>query len=354
MKDGREYERENRGRQVPRRVRERESEKKRREVYLLIACLLLALNALLLLKLQYQIKGMNKALSQLLNRMSISWQEDDIPLPESQTKTDVPNQDYLAGADAAGREEIVDYVSLCGLPEVEKPVKRSQKEVLSRLEELGEDSDIIAEIYREHSRYDDNMLKALANNPEMADFVKNSLDADDRPTNATLSALEKGQDYPLFLQWDPRWGYESYGENNIGLSGCGPTCVSMALYYLLEDESITPEKVAEYSMDNGYYVAGTGTAWALLEDAAAERGVDVEQPKASEQTMKNALDQGGIIICSMKAGDFTDGGHFVVVYGYDSRGFFINDPNCVARSREKWPYEKLDRQIKHIWIYSKA
>ena len=128
----------------------------------------------------------------------------------------------------------------------------------------------------------------------------------------------------------------------------------MALYYLLGDESITPEKIAEYSMDNGYYVTGTGTAWALLVDAAAEYGVDVEQPKTSEQTMKDALDQGDIIICSMKAGDFTDGGHFVVIYGYDSRGFFINDSNCVARSREKWPYEKLDRQIKQIWVYHKA
>lgn len=70
--------------------------------------------------------------------------------------------------------------------------------------------------------------------------------------------------------------------------------------------------------------------------------------------MKEALDQGSIIICSMKSGDFTDGGHFVVVYGYDENGFFINDSNCVARSREKWDFGRLKKQIKNIWVYSKT
>ena len=45
---------------------------------------------------------------------------------------------------------------------------------------------------------------------------------------------------PLFLQWDPRWGYTEYGEDSfLGLSGCGPTCLSMVLYYLTGDKSLT-------------------------------------------------------------------------------------------------------------------
>ena len=49
--------------------------------------------------------------------------------------------------------------------------------------------------------------------------------------------------------------------------------------------------------------------------------------------------------------DFTAGGHFIVVYGYDSGGFYINDSNCVARSREKWEFRRLEWQIKHMWVY---
>ena len=67
--------------------------------------------------------------------------------------------------------------------------------------------------------------------------------------------------------------------------------------------------------------------------------------------MKDALDAGRVIICSMGPGDFTAGGHFVVVYGYDSQGFLINDSNCVARSRQRWSFNRLEKQIKHMWSY---
>ncbi len=357
MNESRDYKSSNRNRRMPRRMRERESSKKRREIYLLIACLLLAMNVLLLLRTQAQIKGLNKALSQVLNRLAVNVQEEDLGDPRAEASGDVRNPGYYSAGEPAAepeKEEFVDYVSMCGLPQVDKPVKRTNREVLDRLEELAEDSELIDEILQGHEQYSDDMLKALANNPEMADFVRNSLEAKAKVNNAKLSVLEKGQEFPLFLQWDPRWGYAEYGENNIGLSGCGPTCVSMALYYLLGDESITPDKVAEYSMENGYYVMGTGTAWALLEAMPAEYGIKVTQPSKTEQNMKNELDAGGVIICSMKAGDFTDGGHFVVIYGYDEDGFLINDSNCVARSRQKWPYSALKKQLKNIWVYHKA
>ena len=54
----------------------------------------------------------------------------------------------------------------------------------------------------------------------------------------------------------------------------------------------------------------------------------------------------------MSAGDFTASGHFIVIYGYDEEGYLINDPNCVARSREHWSWDRLEKQIKNIWIYS--
>ena len=41
----------------------------------------------------------------------------------------------------------------------------------------------------------------------------------------------------------------------------------------------------------------------------------------------------------------------MVVYGYDQEGFLINDPNCVARSRQSWSYDRIDRQIKHLWVF---
>lgn len=242
------------------------------------------------------------------------------------------------------------YAALWGLEEVDRPIKRNADQVLQQLKKLGEENELIAAIYEKHSAYPDKLLEALANNPEMAGFVS-GYQGNSRQASGGLTEEELAMDFPLFLQWDPRWGYVEYGDEScIGLVGCGPTCLSMALFYLTGNDSLTPDKIAAYSMANGYYVSGTGTAWALLADLPSEYGVRVKEPGRSEQGMKQALDRGEVIICSMGPGDFTAAGHFIVIYGYDEEGFMINDPNCVARSMKRWTYGEIAAQIKHIWV----
>ena len=129
MNESRDYKSSNRNRRMPRRMRERESSKKRREIYLLIACLLLAMNVLLLLRTQAQIKGLNKALSQVLNRLAVNVQEEDLGDPRAEASGDVRNPGYYSAGEPAAepeKEEFVDYVSMCGLPQVDKPVKRTK------------------------------------------------------------------------------------------------------------------------------------------------------------------------------------------------------------------------------------
>lgn len=245
------------------------------------------------------------------------------------------------------------YADFCGLDEVEAPVKREPEEVLRRLEELGQENEQIAAIIQNYEEFPDKMLEALANNPEMTDFVAGYPTASQEASGG-LTDMEKNQEHPLFLQWDPRWGYASYGDDsNIGLAGCGPVSLSMALYYLTGDDSMTPDVLADYAMKNGYYMAGTGTAWALMTDVPGRYGVSVTQPGIEEFCLKQELDAGHVIICAMRPGDFTALGHFIVIYGYDEEGFRINDPNCVARSRKSWPYDQIRWQIKQLWSLGK-
>lgn len=245
--------------------------------------------------------------------------------------------------------ENMDYVGSIGTWEVDKPAERTEVEVLQRLSELAQESSVIKEIYQNHFRYPEELLTALANNPEMADFVFGYPDRDGRTGGITES--EKEQEFPLFLQWDPRWGYESYGESCIGLTGCGPTCLSMVLFYLTGDETLTPDKIAEYSMENGYYAQGSGTAWTLMQNMPKLYDVKVTEVSLSERKIKTALDRGGIIICAMGEGYFTTSGHYIVIYGYDKNGFMVNDPNCVARSNVRWSFSEIQYQIKNIWAY---
>ncbi len=353
MGDRRGYKREYQGSYVPQKTGERRTVWKRFEMYLLFVSVLLTVNMFLMLRVQSQIRNMNKSLNQVLTTLAVSRQGDgEGELVAREEEVVSPRYQSAPKETIAAEPPEVDYVEQCGLPDVDKPVDRKPAKVLERLRELSEDNKIIEEIYKNNALYPEEMLGALANNPEMADFVSNYLTADAIASEVGLTKTEKEQKYPLFLQWDPRWGYAAYGDgSNVGLAGCGPTCLSMVIYYLLKDESMTPDVIAEYSMANGYYMSGTGTAWRLLEDVADLHGLTVTQPKASDWTLKHELDQGNIIICSMKPGDFTAGGHFVVIYGYDEEGYLINDPNCVARSRRRWSYDEIDRQIKHTWVY---
>lgn len=214
-----------------------------------------------------------------------------------------------------------------------------------------EKTDTWKEIFENRALYPKTMLEALEKNPEIQDFVKDYPDSEP-VVQGGISDEEKAAEHPLFLQWDARWGYVPYGDDNIGLSGCGPACLSMVIFSLTRNESATPDAIASYSMNMGYYEYGAGTSWNLMTDAAAQYGVMAEGLVLSEGIMKEHLDNGHMIICSMGPGDFTTTGHFIVIYGYDQNGFLVNDPYSRIRSNKTWDYDTISGQIRGMWVYS--
>lgn len=50
-----------------------------------------------------------------------------------------------------------------------------------------------------------------------------------------LSDLSSASEVPLLLQWDQRWGYHRYAGEEMGLSGCGPTALSMVAIFMTGD-----------------------------------------------------------------------------------------------------------------------
>ena len=168
----------------------------------------------------------------------------------------------------------------------------------------------------------------------------------------TIKKDWKKGEIPLFLQWDERWGYKSYGSGLIGWTGCGPTCLSMAVAGLTGSEKWTPDAVAQFSEKAGYYTPGSGTNWSLMSEGAERLGVSSKELSLSESNMKAELDRGHVIICSVGPGDFTTEGHYILIRGYDDRGFLINDPNSRVRSDEAWSFERLRPQIKNLWSLS--
>lgn len=259
--------------------------------------------------------------------------------------------DYLLSPDSAPVEE--NHVQAASSITVKQPAEPHAMNINADLKKYASASKTAAKIYKNRSKYPEAMLNAYINNPEMEDFVAGYLNADKNSSqNEGLTEQEKQEDYPLLLQWDKRWGYAPYGGSMIGLSGCGPTCLSMVLFSLTGNDAQTPAQIAQFSEANGYYIPGSGTAWSLMTEGAAQLGLSSRELPLAESTMKSALDSGRPIICSMAPGDFTNEGHFIMIYGYNEQGFLVNDPNCISRSSQPWTFDRLSGQIKNLWAYS--
>lgn len=239
---------------------------------------------------------------------------------------------------------------------VKKPEEQFSSQIQKDLKKSAGMSKNAEIIYENRDRYPETLLSAYLNNPEMEDFLAGYLDAGIPQSTATegLTAQEQQQEFPLLLQWDKRWGYVSYGGSIIGLSGCGPTCLSMVLISLTGQTDQTPAQVASFSEASGYYVEGSGTAWSLMTEGASRLGLSARELSLDESVMKAALDRGEPIICTVGAGDFTTQGHFILLYDYNEEGFLVNDPNCIARSQQAWTFERLRGQIKNLWAYTSA
>lgn len=234
-----------------------------------------------------------------------------------------------------------------------KPKLYEGSDLEKELESLAQESSDYREIYEKREQYPEDVLTALCANPEMVDFVKNYLEADGTVSGG-ITKKEMRQDIPLLIQWDERWGYAGYGQSDVGLSGCAPTCISMVAVGLTKDKSLTPDVVAEYACREGYYMDGTGTAWSFMTEGCRHFGIIGKELGLDESMIQNNLASGNPIICSMRPGDFTTQGHFIVLSGIQDGKIIVNDPNSRQRSSVLWDYETLKGQIKNLWVFYKA
>lgn len=235
----------------------------------------------------------------------------------------------------------------------ETPQDYTVSQALTHLEDLAAEYPEFQEIIDNADAYPDDMITALANNPNMLDFARGYPTAEKKAIGG-LTKSECKEAFPLFLQWDPRWGYVPYGDENIGLSGCGPTCVAMAAFALTRDENITPDKTAKAATEGGYHQAGVGTKWSFMTEGALEFGITADTLPLEKSTVIAKLEEGCPIICSMAPGDFTAHGHFILMVGAENGKIRINDPNSAERSNQLWEFDDIADQIKNLWCYTRS
>ncbi|MBQ9148259.1 MAG: C39 family peptidase [Oscillospiraceae bacterium] len=201
-----------------------------------------------------------------------------------------------------------------------------------------------------YSAYPESLIELLERNPETEEFVLNYPLREDLEID--LSEYDRTQGVPLFMQWDQRWGYMEYGSDVVGVTGCGPTCLAMAGYYVTGDEKFSPDLMVEFALDNGYYAKGSGSSWTLISEGGVKLGLEVKELPLVKKKITDNLKAGNPVICSMRAGDFTTSGHYIVLVGVEDGLFRVNDPNSRENSEKLWSYEQIEGQIRNLWAIS--
>ena len=204
--------------------------------------------------------------------------------------------------------------------------------------------------------YPDSLIRLYEKHPEAREFV---LDYKDHVNdNANEESIDISGDMtdgkiPLFIQWDERWGYKTYGDDFLAVTGCGPTALSMVCVGLTGNLNMNPYAVAKMAQADGYYVNGSGSSWDMMTGLAGDLGLSAKELGLDADTIRSKLRDGHPIICIMGPGDFTTQGHFIVIRGIDSKGkLLINDPNSIANSKKRWSIGRVIKQIKAAWSYS--
>ena len=200
----------------------------------------------------------------------------------------------------------------------------------------------------DYQAYPQSLVELLERNPETESFVLGY------PTRQKIAidmnTIDRTQGVPLLLQWDPRWGYDTYGEDFVANTGCGPLCLAMAGWYLTGDSLFSPDRVIRFAQDNGYYSKGNGSSWTLISEGGQTLGLKVKELALVEKKITDYLKAGKIIIAAMGPGDFTSTGHYIVLTGYKNGKITVNDPNSVDKSQVLWAYETLEGQIRNLWL----
>lgn len=200
--------------------------------------------------------------------------------------------------------------------------------------------------------YTETMIENYALYPECREFILNYPLEKDQEHTPDISWADRSKGVPLFMQFDARWGYTEYGVTVGGISGCGPTCLSMVAYYLTGNTEYTPAYMMKFSTEDGHVGQNGGTQWTLFSVGAKNLGFNVEELPLLESVVVNRLEKGIPVVLSVGPGDFTQNGHYIVLVGYKNGKFKVNDPFSKANSAKEYTYAQLEPQIRNLWAIS--
>ena len=165
-----------------------------------------------------------------------------------------------------------------------------------------------------------------------------------------------------YLQTDARWKSKPYrvtGEQStIGSAGCGPTCAAMMIS-TITGKTVTPVDTCAWSIQHGYKALNQGTYYSYFVPQLKAYGIQCKQLLGSRilnqpqhpvhDQVKRYLSDGYYVIALMGPGTWTKGGHFVLVWDWDSK-VRICDPASTRAERLNGDLDTFRREVRMYWL----
>lgn len=165
-----------------------------------------------------------------------------------------------------------------------------------------------------------------------------------------------------YNQLDSRWKNTAYGTDKIGTHGCGPTAMAMVVSSLTEN-TYDPVAMSNWSYNNGGWASNAGSYHSMIPNCATAFGLNVEGVSKTDDMQKivDALSSGKLVVAIMGPGEFTSGGHFIVLRGVTSEGkILVADPASNSRSNKEYDLSLIVNESRNgasaggpFWIISK-
>lgn len=152
-----------------------------------------------------------------------------------------------------------------------------------------------------------------------------------------------------YNQLDLRWTNEPYGTDEIGTHGCGPTAMAMVISSLTSD-TMDPVAMSQWAYENGGWAPNEGSYHTFIPNCARAWGLPVQGVSKTDdmQQIVDALSSGQLVVAIMGPGEFTTGGHYIVLRGVTSTGkILVADPASSIRSGKEYDLSLIVNQSRN-------
>lgn len=184
---------------------------------------------------------------------------------------------------------------------------------------------------------DERLLQLALDEPTAVEFVAGYLSKDTPKSAQAYGENASTGYYPKLYDWDTRWGYVTYGEGPMALTGSGPTSLAMAYMGLKGKTDQTPDTIANLAMQHEGTDKVYGTTSDFFIENAEGLGLEIHEYSASGENLSDILESGTVILVQLRERSLTNDAHWALAVSKNLDGSInLYDPTSSVVTEHPW------------------